>query len=391
MEYLEHQFDDITALTIEACASEFSKLCFNFTDKCWNKSKTDGVLYTENGESEVTNFVMNQNNFIEEFDIHESSRFINQNIDINGNKVRHFSGAPLILFSGEVIGAICVMDTKPRKLTTYQKSMLKLIARDVVSQIEKVNKQNEHNEMAKLHKVLNEEFDEFFHSASHDLKSPVNAIKNVIAWIEEDSASGITEDLPKHYQMIKNSVARMNRLLKGFGSYAQVRGVGNTTENISLKALVDDCCKALSVSDNFVFEVDDCLIELPRPHLQIILSQLISNAVKHHDKGEGHIKVRCISNVNNYELSVIDDGPGIPAELQVKIFKPFQTLKSKDEMESTGLGLAIVKKMMRLYSGEVFVESKVNFGATFTVVWPKNKTSQNDQSTITKAVSHKGV
>lgn|GEM_PF-6472832 len=368
---LEHQFDDITALTIEACASEFSKLCFNFTDKCWNKSKTEGVLYTESGEFEVSDFVMNQNNFIEEFDIHDSSHFTNQNIEVNGEKIRHFSGAPLILFSGEVIGAVCVMDTKPRKLTTYQKSMLKLIARDIVAQIEKVNKQNEHNEMAKFHKVLNDELDEFLHSASHDLKSPVNAIKNVIAWIEEDSASGITEDIPKHYQMIKNSVARMNRLLKGLGSYTQVSRMANTTENIDLKVLVDDCCKALAVTDNFKFEVDDCLIKLPKEHVKIIITHLISNAVKHHNKSYGFIKIHCKSGVNNYELSITDDGPGIPAEQHIKIFKPFQTLKPKDEMEGSGLGLAIVKKIMKLYLGDVFVESTAKLGTTFTLVWPK--------------------
>jgi signal transduction histidine kinase len=376
MDTQDHELDKITSLVTDVCESKFAKLYFNFID---------------NEKCEITEFVMSQNNFVEVFDLSDNSHFIGQSIIVNGEDIRHFAGIPLTLFNGDIIGVLYVMDTKPKKLSAHQKSLIELIANDIIAKIEKAQKQDGLKIIAKQHEDLNKELNEFISIASHDLKSPVNAIKNLINWIEEDTKDGMTEDHPKHYKMIKNSVARLNRLLTGLGNYTQISREESIIENISLKVLVDDCCATLSVSDKFVFEVDECLIELPRPHLQILLSQLISNAVKHHDKGEGHIKVRCISNVNNYELSVIDDGPGIPAELHVKIFKPFQTLKSKDEIESSGLGLAIVKKIMKLYSGEAFLESTVNFGATFTVVWPKNKTRQNERQILDKTVSSKDV
>jgi len=74
---------------------------------------------------------------------------------------------------------------------------------------------------------------------------------------------------------------------------------------------------------------------------ELVFRNLISNAIKHHDKVDG------------------------------KIFALFQTLKSRDEVEGSGMGLAILKKTLELYSGNIKVQSEIGNGTCFIVAWPK--------------------
>jgi signal transduction histidine kinase len=70
------------------------------------------------------------------------------------------------------------------------------------------------------------------------------------------------------------------------------------------------------------------------------------------------------------EFRVADDGPGIAAQFQQRIFTIFQTLKSRDEVEASGIGLAIVKRKVETHGGRIWVESAPPArGATFVFTW----------------------
>jgi signal transduction histidine kinase len=105
--------------------------------------------------------------------------------------------------------------------------------------------------------------------------------------------------------------------------------------------------------------------------IQQVFSNLISNAVKHHGWEEGHVWISCGDRGIFYEFSVADDGPGIAPQYHEKVFTIFQTLKSRDEMESTGIGLAVVKKIVEAEGGKITLESDSGQGATFRFTWPK--------------------
>jgi len=106
--------------------------------------------------------------------------------------------------------------------------------------------------------------------------------------------------------------------------------------------------------------------------LQQILGNLISNAIKHHDRDHGTIHVNAEVQQDRVVLSVRDDGPGIELRHQEKIFELFQTLKSRDEVEGSGLGLAIVSKLASHQKGKITLVSDPNKerGSTFVVELP---------------------
>ncbi|WP_405117484.1 ATP-binding protein [Phaeobacter sp. BS23] len=118
--------------------------------------------------------------------------------------------------------------------------------------------------------------------------------------------------------------------------------------------------------------------------LKTILINLVSNASKHHDRSSGTIRISSERYPNYVEITVADDGPGIPKQYQDQIFVLFQTLKSRDEVEGSGLGLALVQKLARSLGGSVSVVSNpdVARGTVFTVRVPLNTPSAKTPNDI---------
>jgi signal transduction histidine kinase len=107
-----------------------------------------------------------------------------------------------------------------------------------------------------------------------------------------------------------------------------------------------------------------------RAPLRQVLLNLITNAVKHHDRPDGTITVSAADAGELVEFTVSDDGPGIPGEFQERVFGMFQTLKPRDEVEGSGMGLAIIRKVVELQGGRISLESEGR-GCTFRFTWPR--------------------
>jgi signal transduction histidine kinase len=142
---------------------------------------------------------------------------------------------------------------------------------------------------------------------------------------------------------------------------------------LNLRETTKQCFESLGLPEGFVVEIDNVDIVLPKAPLESVLTNLISNAVKHHLKNAGHIEIKSENLQHAYQISVTDDGPGIDPSLHEKIFMKFQTLKPRDEVEGSGLGLAMVEKTLANYSGKISIQSDIGKGATFIVTWPKTK------------------
>jgi two-component system sensor kinase FixL len=102
-----------------------------------------------------------------------------------------------------------------------------------------------------------------------------------------------------------------------------------------------------------------------------VFHNLVSNAIKYMDKADGRVEVACADAGADWRFSVSDNGPGIEARHFERIFQLFQTLASRDRVESTGVGLALVKKIVEMYHGQCGVESVIGQGSTFWFTLPK--------------------
>lgn len=217
----------------------------------------------------------------------------------------------------------------------------------------------------------NEQLDQFAYVASHDLRSPLRNIENLAEWIEEDAAALLPSESREHLRLMRKRVARMNRLLTDLLEYSRVGRKESKPEPVDVRALLDDVIDMLAPPEGFRIEIDGELpiVNAPRTALRKVFQNLIDNAIKHHHRDKGCIRVTASRREGMLEFAVSDDGPGIAAAFHEKIFQIFQTLHHQNEEVSVGMGLAIVKRTVETYGGTIKVESEEGQGATFRFTW----------------------
>jgi signal transduction histidine kinase len=170
----------------------------------------------------------------------------------------------------------------------------------------------------------------------------------------------------------------MEKLLDDLLEYSRIgrRSVDQRlAEIVNGSVLMDNILELLSPPKGFTVTVSRGFadIHVLRMPLQQILMNLVSNAIKHHDKKEGCIKVTVEDDGGMYVFAVEDDGPGIPAQFHEQVFKMFQTLKPRDQVEGSGMGLAMVRKNVEVFGGTIKLESSEGKGSVFRFTWPRNQ------------------
>lgn len=229
------------------------------------------------------------------------------------------------------------------------------------------------SENIRLLERKNQELDQFAHIVSHDLKAPLRGIDNIVTWIEEDHSTELPPKIKEYIQLIKGRLQRAEGMIKGILLYARVGKQAHEREFVNLNELLQDITENVAMRPGLTLDVQ---ADLPEIHtekipLQQVLSNLISNAIKYHDKPEGSIKVFVKNSSDHYRFFVEDDGPGISRNYHDKIFTIFQTLQERDSFESTGVGLAIVKKILDDRKQKIFLTSEPGKGSVFSFTWPK--------------------
>ncbi|EAQ98844.1 sensor histidine kinase [Congregibacter litoralis] len=220
-------------------------------------------------------------------------------------------------------------------------------------------------------KKANDELENFTSIASHDLKSPLNAIRRLLEWIHEDCASLLPEEHRDNINLVINRANRMQTLLDDLLSYARIGQDVTESSDIVLSTLCEDIAQLLDVPDDFVISAPQKTLHLPMVPFKTVMLNLIGNAVKHNDKPTGKVEITATESKHYYLIEVRDNGPGIEPIYFDRIFKLFQTLKPRDEVEGSGIGLSVVLKYINNFSGTITVDSDGESGTTFKLSWPK--------------------
>ena len=216
----------------------------------------------------------------------------------------------------------------------------------------------------------NKDLQQFAYVASHDLKSPLNAIHKLVSWIEEDLGDEIPDSSKEHLALLRGRSTRMSRLLDDLLDYSRVGNFEYAHEQVDLNRLVTELFQILDKPETFTIVSEQVTLNIPRIPLEIVLRNMISNAIKHHDKDDGKIGVSCEVSESGYRLRIQDNGPGIPPELQGKALEMFQTLQSRDNVEGSGMGLAISRRIVEHHLGTLEIESDGHRGTAIVITWP---------------------
>lgn len=219
----------------------------------------------------------------------------------------------------------------------------------------------------------NAELDSFAYVASHDLKAPLRGVRQLAEWIGEDCFDMLPDDSKRHLEQIIERVDRLDNLLADLLMYSRAGRMHGSQSIVDVHALVEEIVQSIAVPDEFQISINADIPEILtfRTPLTQVLSNLITNAIKHHDKESGTVVVAVEQAKDYLMFRVQDDGPGIAPQFHERVFEMFETLKPRDGVESTGIGLAVVKKTVESYDGRVQIESTGNRGTTISFTWPK--------------------
>lgn len=220
-------------------------------------------------------------------------------------------------------------------------------------------------------KDSNQSLEEFTYVASHDLKSPLRGISDLVEWINDDLGSDVSGEVPKNLNRISVRVNRMELLIENLLSYARSGKSESEVEEIDIPELLDSTLSFLNVPPQFTvsLSLSEKEITAVKTPLETVLRNIISNAVKHHDKNEGTIQIVTKSEGNMVLFSITDDGPGIPKSSRQRVFKLFQTASTQSK-RSTGIGLSVCRRLVEAHGGRIEFKCDSK-NTTFFIWWPK--------------------
>ena len=220
---------------------------------------------------------------------------------------------------------------------------------------------------------------EFIAHVAHELKAPLNVLfmysetlldhADASRELTIEAANVIHDETERIAQMIDNL---LNLTMIEMGTVAMRR------QRVKVADFLEDIYQTMSRNKlvetmEFDLKLDHDLVtvQMDKNLVRVCINNLISNAIKYHDKEKGKIDIFFEDRDNMWCFGVNYDGPGIPEQFQHKVFQIFQTMEARDKVESTGIGLSIVQKIVEEHGGKIWVESEDGKGAAFKFTWPK--------------------
>lgn len=216
----------------------------------------------------------------------------------------------------------------------------------------------------------------FIHAAAHDLRNPLGVTMGALLMLDRES-----EELSEFHKDVihigMQGVTRMQDLIDGLLSLEHIEsGIGLKLQPVDIRDLIErgmvDIMPSIQQrTQTLTIDVPDSLpfITGDMHWLHRALINLLGNANKYTPPG-GAITLRTFARDDEVYVEVQDNGPGIPADVQPRLFDRFYRAPSTcDEARGSGLGLTIVKSVVEQHGGRIFVKSKVGQGSTFSMVF----------------------
>jgi PAS domain S-box-containing protein len=225
---------------------------------------------------------------------------------------------------------------------------------------------------------INSELDRFVYSASHDLRAPLMSVKGLLNMIGIDPDKKNTGN---YLKLIEASVNRLDHFITEIIYYSRNARMDIVPKKINFREVVDESIQSLKYMEEAeqvrsvinIQDQDEFYSDTGR--LLIIFNNLISNAVRYHDKWkDSYVQIDIVTNPEKAVLRFTDNGIGIADEFQEKVFKMFY--RAHAESKGSGLGLYIVKSTVEKLDGVISLQSKVGEGTTFQIEIPNLKSNE---------------
>ena len=222
----------------------------------------------------------------------------------------------------------------------------------------------------------NTELEQFAYVASHDLQEPLRKIKNFAELLELLYKDQLDEKATKFIDYMVSGALRMQGLISDLLTFSRVSTEGKEKFKISLERVIKNTVDnlELSIEESKANIRYENLPEVYADETQMVqlFQNLLGNAIKFRKEESPEIQIESEKLDGEWHISVKDNGIGIDAEYQDRIFEVFQRLHTREEFPGTGIGLAVCKKIVERHGGRIWLESNNQEGSTFHFTIPLN-------------------
>ena len=226
-----------------------------------------------------------------------------------------------------------------------------------------------------------QESKELISNISHDLKTPLTAIKGYVEGIM-DGVADTPEKMDRYIRTIYNKTNDMDRLINELTFYSKIDAnrIPYTFNKINVKNYFEDCVEEMGIeleSKGFAFSYknevgDDVEVIADAEQIKRVINNIVSNSVKYMDKSDPRIDIR-VKDVGDFvQIEIEDNGRGIGTKELPNIFERFYRADaSRHSAGGSGIGLSIVKKIIEDHGGKIWASSTLGKGTVMYFVLRK--------------------
>ena len=217
---------------------------------------------------------------------------------------------------------------------------------------------------------LEEQKNRFLRQISHELKTPLTALREGAELLSEEAVGKLTAEQREIAEILRHNSIELQKLIEDLLSFgaSQFRKVTVDLEPVEIRHIAervtaDQALAAKARGLSFDLAVDDVMVAADPEKLRVVMDNLVSNAIKFSPEG-GRIRIVGRLDGNAVELDVIDEGPGIPVGERSRIFDPFYQggRPGSGPVRGTGIGLSVVKEYVFAHGGSVEVVDSASGG-----------------------------
>ncbi|MEI2582339.1 hybrid sensor histidine kinase/response regulator [Scytonema sp. PRP1] len=226
---------------------------------------------------------------------------------------------------------------------------------------------------------LNEMKSNFVSMVSHEFRNPMTVIRTAVELLESYNHQLSDQQKSQYFGKIQTAIRQMLQLLDQilFLGRSDAGKLQYEPTPLDLEDFCSELTQTLQLAANgkhqiiFSFQGEQTSVEVDENLLRYILTNLLSNAIKYSPQG-GKIVFNVLCQDDTATFQIQDSGIGIPLQDQQRLFETFHRASNVGSIPGTGLGLSIVKKCVDLHQGQIYLQSQVGVGTTFTVKLPLN-------------------
>ncbi len=368
----EGPYDDIVSLASTICRKPISLVSLVDEDRQWFKARVGlDAEQTPRDVAFCSHAILQDDVFVVENAL-EDMRFSDNPLVTDGPKIRFYAGAPLVTHDGHPLGTLCVIDRAPGEINEEQKNALKILARQVISQLELRLSNSQLS-------ILNREKDNFIRLLSHDLRSAFGATMGFAQMLHRRVSVLSPTQAENVAHKIYKSADQGLKLLESTLSWARLQNDGPKIrkDSFSLSALCTEVTEYLSElahEKDITLNVscDEALtIESDHALLRSVLQNLVHNAIKFSNESSA-IDISFSDQQDSILLTVQDYGVGIPESKACRLFSQYnETTKGTNGEIGMGIGTQLIQEFTHHYNGTTSIESSVGNGTKISIELPK--------------------